>query len=139
MSALTSADDLFARKDRKKKRAAAARSAQRQQQQKEGDASHDGGSAAVVDAGVKVKVKDVGVAGGASAVASVAGAGAGSAAGAAGAQDDGWVELEDVRGSQVNTGGRTVGEFRRFVSLYCLVRGNESENAAGRPSPKHSC
>lgn len=27
--------------------------------------------------------------------------------------DDGWIEIEDPRGAQVNTGGRTVLEFRR--------------------------
>ncbi|CAN8076004.1 unnamed protein product [Agarophyton chilense] len=27
--------------------------------------------------------------------------------------DDGWIEIEDVRGSQVNTGGRTIVQMRR--------------------------
>lgn len=27
--------------------------------------------------------------------------------------DDGWIELEDPKGAQVNTGGRTVVEFKR--------------------------
>ncbi|KAI0564132.1 hypothetical protein FGB62_30g032 [Gracilaria domingensis] len=27
--------------------------------------------------------------------------------------DDGWIEIEDVRGSQVNTGGRTIVQLRR--------------------------
>lgn len=29
--------------------------------------------------------------------------------------DDGWIEIDDPRGSQVNTGGRTVVEFKRYV------------------------
>lgn len=29
--------------------------------------------------------------------------------------DDGWIEIDDPRGSQVNTGGRTVAEYKRYV------------------------
>lgn len=28
--------------------------------------------------------------------------------------DDGWIEIEDVRGSQVNTGGRTIVQLKRY-------------------------
>lgn len=32
--------------------------------------------------------------------------------------DDGWIEIDDPRGSQVNTGGRTIVEFRRYVHRF---------------------
>lgn len=32
--------------------------------------------------------------------------------------DDGWIEMEDPKGAQVHTGGRTVVEFKRCVSFY---------------------
>lgn len=35
--------------------------------------------------------------------------------------DDGWIEIDDPRGSQVNTGGRTIVEFRRYV-CHCDFR-----------------
>lgn len=38
-------------------------------------------------------------------------------------QDDGWIEIEDPKGAKVNTGGRTVVEFKRcapFVHFLTL-------------------
>lgn len=34
--------------------------------------------------------------------------------------DDGWIEIEDPRGAQVNTGGRTVAEMKRYGILIIL-------------------
>lgn len=32
-------------------------------------------------------------------------------------QDDGWIEIEDPKGAKVNTGGRTVVEFKRCAAF----------------------
>lgn len=134
MSTLSSVDDLFARKDRKKKRAAAARSAQQQQPsppttQKFLSAAADSGATsaaatATATATATAATNNNTVTGAVAAgdagaplkdTPAVGSAVTATSSGASGANEDGWIEIEDVRGSQVNTGGRTVGEFRRYV------------------------
>lgn len=84
-------NDFFAKKDRKKKRAAAAKSAQvAVAANKERAAQPEGGKPETNARG-------------------------NGAVQQTSQPDDGWIEIEDPRGSQVNTGGRTVAEFRRYV------------------------
>lgn len=96
MSTLTSIDDLFAKKDRKKKRAAARlaqQATESSQETPENTARPDTG-ATTIETLPNVKEES-------------------ESPPHATQPDDGWIEIEDVRGSQVNTGGRTVAEFRR--------------------------
>ncbi len=37
--------------------------------------------------------------------------------------DDGWIEIDDPKTAQVNTGGRTVGQFKRLVLLHLQQNG----------------
>lgn len=94
MSTLSSIDDLFAKKDRKKKRAAA-RLAQQAAVSSQETCSNTIQNPAQNAAESAQKAK------------------ADAPPSQSNQSDDGWIEIEDVRGSQVNTGGRTVVEFRR--------------------------
>lgn len=84
-------NDFFAKKDRKKKRAAAAKSAQ-------------------IAAGAKADSGNPSDGGKSEGLPQRNGASQPT-----NQPDDGWIEIEDPRGSQVNTGGRTVAEFRRYA------------------------
>lgn len=98
MSTMTSIEDLFKKKDRKKKRAAA-RLAQREavsSQEAGGNTVTTNSASNAAESTSKTKT-DV------------------APPSQPAKSDDGWIEIEDVRGSQVNTGGRTVVEFRRYV------------------------
>lgn len=89
-------NDFFAKKDRKKKRAAA-RSAQAAAAQSNRPVSGSGSGSIDTSATKNTLSTPVPK-----------------------QPDDGWIEIEDPRGSQVNTGGRTVVEFRRYASCIAL-------------------
>lgn len=88
---MTDLNDFFAKKDRKKKRAASKSS------QTSVPTHHE--AAGQNDSAGKVET---------------ASRGNGSSQ-QPNTSDDGWIEIEDPRGSQVYTGGRTVTEMKRYV------------------------
>lgn len=98
MSTMSSIEDLFAKKDRKKKRAAArlAQQAAVSNQEAGGNTVAANSASNSAEPGPKPKTDA-------------------APPSQPSQSDDGWIEIEDVRGSQVNTGGRTVVEFRRYV------------------------
>lgn len=86
---MTDLNDFFAKKDRKKKRTATKSTQATVSSQH--DKSSQGNGFSKVDSPVR---------------------GNGSS-NQPNASDDGWIEIEDPRGSQVHTGGRTVVEMKR--------------------------